>query len=135
MRLTLETIRKQGRLVADTERYRIHDYDLGDLTVSVTDLKKGQETRGHSHASNAEVYFFDGGEAEMEVGKDRFEVDTGAVLIPQGEFHRVVNKSKTSDLTFVAVFSGKRELTRARYARGAVVSPGAEGRKSGRGSR
>lgn len=117
MPITLETVRSDGRLVADNERYRIHDYGLGDLTVSVTELKKGQRTRGHAHGSNAEVYFFpDGGDAEMEVGTERFEIERTGILIPQGEFHRVVNRSKTSDLVFVSIFSGKRNDTRAKYA-------------------
>jgi mannose-6-phosphate isomerase-like protein (cupin superfamily) len=119
LHLTLDTVKTKGRLVADDERYRIHDYDLGDLTVSVTELRGGKQTRGHSHGSNAEVYFFLGGRALMEVGEEKFEIRRGAVLIPKGEFHRVVNKSKASDLLFVSVFPGKREQTNARYGSGA----------------
>ena len=121
MQLTVDTVMKKGRLVADDDRYRIHDYNLDDLTVSVTELKRGKETRGHFHSSNAEVYFFPGGNALIEVGNEKFEVGRGAVLIPKGEFHRVVNKSKR-DLLFVSVFPGKREHTRARYDRSASGS-------------
>ena len=119
MHLTLDTVMKEGRVVADDERYRIHDYDLDDLTISVTELKPGKETRGHSHDSNADVYFFPGGKALMEVGDERLGVGRGAVLIPKGKFHRVVNRSTKSDLLFVSVFPGKREHTRARYDRAA----------------
>lgn len=115
--------------MADNERYRIHDFDLGDLTISITELKRGMATRGHSHASNAEAYFFmEGGEAAMTVGRNSFDVNGGAVLIPQGEFHRVENKSKDSDLLFVSVFAGKRNDSQAVYARAAsgVDLPGHE---------
>jgi mannose-6-phosphate isomerase-like protein (cupin superfamily) len=117
MPITIDTIKSEGRLVAENERYTIHDYDLDDLTVSLTQLKKGKETRGHSHDSNAEVYFFPyGGDAAMAVGNEKFNVDHGAVLIPGGEFHRVVNKSKKSDLLFVSIFAGKRNESKAKYA-------------------
>ena len=135
MRLTLDTVRTKGRLVADDERYRIHDYDLGDLTVSVTELRGGKKTRGHSHDSNAEVYFFPGGTALMEVGDEKFEIRRGAVLIPKGEFHRVVNRSKTSDLLFVSVFPGKREQTNARYGSTDADSQAPRAGLSGRISR
>lgn len=116
MPISIETVRSKGRLVADDKRYTIHDYQLDDLTVSLTELKKGQGTRGHAHGFNAEVYVFpEGGDAEMEVGGERFEVGRGAILIPSGEFHRVVNKSKTSDLLFVSIFSGKRKDMKANY--------------------
>lgn len=134
MRLTLDTVKEKGRLVADDARYRIHDYHFDDLTVSVTELKRGQETRGHSHSSNAEVYFFPGGAAEMLVGRERFEVAPGAILIPKGAFHRVFNRSKTSDLLFVSVFSGEREHTRARYHRDVPRKAGGKAGPSGRAS-
>ena len=134
MRLTLDSVKEAGKLVADDERYRIHDYDLGDLTISVTELKRGQETRGHSHDSNAEVYFFPGGRAIMEVGDERFKVDRGAVLIPRGEFHKVVNRSKRSSLLFVSVFQGRREHTRARYGRAAASARARRVEPSGRTS-
>lgn len=120
MRLTLDTVVRKGRLVADDERYHIHDYDLDGLTVSPTELKRGKETRGLLHSSNAEVYFFPGGDAEMEVGEDRFKIYRGAVMIPKGEVHRVINRSLTSDLLSASVFPGRREDSRARYERSLV---------------
>lgn len=125
MPITIETVKSKGRLVADDERYRIYDYRLDDLTISLTELKKGQETRGHSHDSNAEVYIFlGGGNATMTVGDERFQVDGGAVLIPRGEFHRVTNRSKMSDLLFLSIFTGRRTDTRAKYAGGEANLPG-----------
>lgn len=116
MAITIDTAKSEGRLVANNERYRIHDYDLGDLTISLTELKGGKATRGHSHDSTAEAYFFmGGGEGEMTVGGQSFDVRGGAILIPQGEFHKVANKSEDSDLTFVSVFAGKRNEGEAVY--------------------
>ena len=116
MRFNIDTVREKGRLVADNERYRIHDFNLDDLTVSLTELRGGQSTRGHTHDSKAEVYIFREGEGVMEVGSDSFEVSRGPVLIPRGEFHRVVNKSESSDLVFMSIFSGSRNGTRADYS-------------------
>ena len=119
MPASAKTVETEGVLMADNERYRVHDYPLGDLTVSVTELKGGQETRGHSHPSRAEVYFFlDGGDAEMAVGGERFRVRQKVVLIPQGEFHKVINRSKSSSLRFVSVFSGNRREAKPKYAPG-----------------
>ena len=122
MLLTIDEVRSKGRLVADNERYRVRDYDLDDLTVSLTELKKGQGTRGHAHDSNAEAYFFPGGKAEMEIGDEKVGIDEGVVLIPKGEFHRVLNLSDDSELEFVSVFPGKRESSNARYSRGTKAS-------------
>ncbi len=116
MLLTIDEVKSKGRLVADNERYRVRDYDLGDLTVSLTELKKGQGTRGHAHSSNAEVYFFGGGKAEMEIGDETVGVDEGVVLIPKGQFHRVQNLSEDSVLEFVSVFPGRRKDSNARYS-------------------
>lgn len=125
MPITPETVKSKGHLVADNETYTIHDYDLDDLTVSVTELKKGKATRGHSHSSTAEVYFFpEGSNAEMTVGEESFAVNRGTVLIPRGAFHRVANKSNDSELQFVAVFSGKRSESRAKYTDGPTNDTG-----------
>jgi quercetin dioxygenase-like cupin family protein len=127
MPITIDTVRSKGRVVADDERYTVHDFDLDDLTVSLTELKKGQATRGHSHDGKAEAYFFlNPKDAEMTIGKESFSVGRGAVLIPSGEFHRVANKSKDTDLVFVSVFTGKRGDTGVSYS-----SPGREGPPSG----
>jgi mannose-6-phosphate isomerase-like protein (cupin superfamily) len=126
--LTLDEVKSKGRLIADNDRYRVHDYDLGDLTVSLTELKRGQGTRGHTHSSNAEVYFFTGGRAEMEIGGEKFYVDKGVVLIPKGEFHRVQNRSRDSELAFISVFPGKRKDSNALYSRDGEGSAAARDR-------
>ena len=45
----------------------------------------------------------------MRVGDEKFEVGPNdVVLIPDGDFHKVWNKSETEDLIFVCVFDGER---------------------------
>jgi mannose-6-phosphate isomerase-like protein (cupin superfamily) len=118
MPITSQTVATRGRVVADDERYLVHDYVLDDLTVSMTELRKGQETKGHSHESNAEVYvFFGGAKGRMVVGDETFPVTEGAVLIPKGKFHKVINESQGAPLRFLAVFSGARGEMNAKYSR------------------
>jgi quercetin dioxygenase-like cupin family protein len=116
MPISVDEVKREGHLVASNERYVIYDYDFGDMTVSLTELKKGQETRGHSHPANSEVYVFVSGEGTMEVGPKKMKVGREVMLVPKGAFHRVVNDSPTEDLTFLCVFPGKREANRPRYA-------------------
>jgi oxalate decarboxylase/phosphoglucose isomerase-like protein (cupin superfamily) len=126
---SVKTIKEEGRLVADNERYTLYDYRLDELTVSLTELKKGQETRGHSHESNAEVYtFLKGGHGAIIIGNDRFEADGSTFFIPRGVFHKVVNESGETELRFIAVFMGDRKESAAVYARDSKESfraPGA----------
>ena len=104
----LKDIMQEGVLVAENERYTIHDLKVDELTVSLTELKKTQETRGHSHADCSEVYFFTQGEGKMQVGNRTYHVGQGSVIIvPRSEFHKVINLGEEK-LIFVAVFEGKR---------------------------
>jgi UDPglucose 6-dehydrogenase len=106
--LSLNAIRERGVLVADNERYTIHDLEVNELTVSLTELKKEQETRGHSHVDCSEIYFFREGRGKMQVGVQMHYVTQGTVIIvSRGEFHKVINLG-TEKLIFVAVFEGKR---------------------------
>jgi quercetin dioxygenase-like cupin family protein len=105
---SLNIIRERGFLVAENERYTIHDLEVDELTVSLTELKKDQETRGHSHGDCSEIYFFKGGKGKMQVDGQVHYVTQGAVIIvPRGKFHKVINLGLET-LTFVAVFEGKR---------------------------
>ena len=54
----------------------------------------------------------------MAVGGERFRVRQKVVLIPQGEFHKVINRSKSSSLRFVSIFSGNRREAKPKYAPG-----------------
>lgn len=101
-----------GEVVKDNEVYLLKDNrDLNNLVLSSTRLYKNQQTRGHRHAGQEEVYFFVQGSGNMIVGQETdlpFAVHAGdIVLIPDGAFHRVINDSEF-DLVFNCVFDGKR---------------------------
>lgn len=95
-----------GIIVKDSDVYTLEDNNLlENLTISKTTLKPGQETRGHSHDEQEEVYFFINGEGEMILGDDKFNVQEGSlVLIPKGKFHKVINRSNAFPLMFICVF-------------------------------
>jgi len=99
-----------GEIVKDNETYLIKDNKtLNNLVLSSTRLHRGQATRGHSHAGQEEIYFFVSGVGEMELDDKRLTVQGGdVVLIEDGVFHRVHNKSNSHTLYFVCVFDGKR---------------------------
>lgn len=81
---------------------------LNNLVLSQTVLHVAQETRGHYHEGQEEVYFFAHGKGRMIVGDDEFDVVSGdIVLIPDGLFHKVFNTG-ISDLVFNCVFNGQR---------------------------
>lgn len=101
-----------GEVVKDNETYKLIDNKtLNNLVLSQTILHPGQQTRGHRHAGQEEVYFFISGYGQMIVGNEDskpFKVAFGdIVLIPDGAFHRVINDDK-HDLIFNCVFDGKR---------------------------
>lgn len=98
-----------GEIIKDNTVYKLRDNKtLKNLVLSQTILHVGQNTNGHSHAGQEEVYFFMYGKGRMIVGDDEFEVVGGdIVLIPDGLFHKVFNTGE-SDLIFNCVFDGKR---------------------------
>ena len=104
-----------SKIVKQNETYTLLDNTkLNNLVVSKTILHPGQETTGHKHEGQEEVYQFVSGRGKMEVNPDwrrgaGFFVAPGdIVLIPDGYFHKVWNESETEDLVFVCVFDGKR---------------------------
>ena len=104
-----------SKIVKQNETYTLIDNTkLNNLVVSKTILHPGQETTGHKHEGQEEVYQFVSGRGKMEVNPDwrrgaGFFVAPGdIVLIPDGYFHKVWNESETEDLVFVCVFDGKR---------------------------
>ena len=101
---------RDSKIVKDNDTYRLLDnIMLNNLVVSKTILHPGQETTGHDHAGQEEVYQFTSGHGMMRVGDEKFEVGPNdVVLIPDGDFHKVWNESDTEDLIFVCVFDGKR---------------------------
>ena len=101
-----------GEVVKDNETYQLKDNKtLKNLVLSSTRLYRGQQTRGHRHVGQEEVYFFVGGSGKMIVGEEDsepFDVRSGdVVLIPDGAFHRVINDGDL-DMLFNCVFDGKR---------------------------
>lgn len=101
-----------GEVVKDNETYLLKDNrTLNNLVLSSTKLYRGQQTRGHRHVGQEEVYFFVQGHGKMIVGNEDsepFVVQGGdVVLIPDGAFHRVINDGKMH-MRFNCVFDGKR---------------------------
>lgn len=101
-----------GDTVKDNEVYRLKDNKtLKNLVLSSTYLYRGQQTRGHRHPGQEEVYFFVFGDGHMIVGNEGdepFAVKAGSVvLIPDGAFHRVIADGD-SHLLFNCVFQGSR---------------------------
>jgi len=106
---------KDSKIVKDNKTYTLLDNtELKNLVVSKTILHPGQETTGHKHEGQEEVYQFISGHGKMEVnpegirGAGFFVGPADTVLIPDGYFHKVYNESETEDLIFVCVFDGKR---------------------------
>jgi quercetin dioxygenase-like cupin family protein len=99
-----------GEVVKDNETYVLKDNKhLKNLVVSSTQLRPHQETRGHRHPGQEEVYYFISGTGKMQLN-DNAPQDVGpgdVVLIEDGAFHKVYNTSEV-DLYFVCVFDGKR---------------------------
>jgi oxalate decarboxylase/phosphoglucose isomerase-like protein (cupin superfamily) len=98
-----------GKVVKANGVYTVIDNsNLNNLVLSQTILHVSQQTTGHFHQGQEEVYFFMYGLGRMIVGDQEFDVTGGdIVLIPDGLFHRVINTG-TSDLVFNCVFEGKR---------------------------
>lgn len=108
-------MKNDGFLVADNERYSIYDLHVNELTVSLTELKPKQQTRGHSHTDASEIYFFVSGSGKMQIGDQEYYVEKGSViLVPRGEFHRVFNSS-VEKLVFATVFEGSRTSKKYSY--------------------
>ena len=101
-----------GEVVKDNETYLLKDNKtLKNLVLSSTKLYRGQQTRGHRHPGQEEVYFIVQGYGKMIVGEEDskpFDIMQGdIILIPDGAFHRVINDGEMN-LTFNCVFDGKR---------------------------
>lgn len=110
--LILDTHDIGGVVVKDNETYLLKDNTtLKYLVVSSTKLYRGQQTRGHRHSGQEEVYFFVQGYGRMIVGEEDsepFPVKPGTVvLIPDGAFHRVINDGDIN-MVFNCVFQGQR---------------------------
>ncbi|MGB9553677.1 MAG: cupin domain-containing protein [Candidatus Caldatribacteriaceae bacterium] len=63
----------------------------GRLNVGYTVIYPQCSTRGHEHAPLEEVYFITSGRGIMEVGQERFEIESGDVVYVPSAFHRAEN--------------------------------------------
>ena len=108
MKIRLDSI--DSKIVKNNKTYTLLDNTkLNNLVVSKTILLPGQETTGHNHPGQEEVYQFTSGHGRMQVGESIYSVNPNdVILIPDGDFHKVWNDSDTEDLIFVCVFDGKR---------------------------
>ena len=98
-----------GDIIKANAVYTLRDNKtLKNLVLSQTILHASQNTNGHYHEGQEEVYQFIWGTGEMELDDEKFLVQGGdVVLIKDGVFHRVHNTSN-NPLYFVCVFDGKR---------------------------
>jgi mannose-6-phosphate isomerase-like protein (cupin superfamily) len=98
-----------GQVVKANAVYTLRDNtELKNLVLSQTILHVAQNTNGHYHEGQEEVYFFMYGQGRMQVGDETFEVTASdIVLIKDGLFHKVWNTGE-SDLVFNCIFEGKR---------------------------
>ena len=108
MKIRLDSI--DSKIVKNNKTYTLLDNTkLNNLVVSKTILHPGQETTGHNHPGQEEVYQFTSGHGRMQVGESIYSVNPNdVILIPDGDFHKVWNTSKYEDLIFVCVFDGGR---------------------------
>jgi len=103
--MDLKEYKREAELIRDNETYRVYDLKtLSHMTLSLTELKPGKATGGHSHEDAEEVYVFFQGKGEMEIGDQKQKVKKGDVLvIPKGRFHKVYNKG-FAELKFWSIF-------------------------------
>ena len=87
----------------DNETYKILDYCEGDITLSVTTLHGGKETRGHKH-DHPEIYYIVSGSGMMELDDSQRTLNIGDVVcIPSGVFHKVYNR-RNHPLVFTCTY-------------------------------
>jgi len=99
----------KGEIKKFNDTYIVKDNTtLNNLVVSSTLLYCNQSTSGHYHKGQEEVYFFIHGSGKMELEDKVLDIKGGdIVLIPDGAWHKVINKSNES-LYFICVFDGQR---------------------------
>jgi mannose-6-phosphate isomerase-like protein (cupin superfamily) len=104
----------EAKTIVDNDTYQIRDLNLYDtrgkimFTMSLTILKIGKQTKGHSHADNSEVYEFTEGSGLMLIDSTAVSVKAGDyIFVERGRFHKVINISQASDLIFRCYFAGE----------------------------
>lgn len=103
-----EGTKMEVKLRAASERYEIYDTKVGNVTSSLTFLKPGQETRGHSHP-HEETYFFISGNGILRIdGEARPVHPKESVVIPADKFHQVMN-GHNDTLVFLCVWQEQED--------------------------
>jgi len=110
----LSFAKSEAKTVVDNKIYRIRDLNLYDskgrivFTISTTTLKPGQQTFGHKHANDPEVYEFVEGYGTMILDNSTINVKSGDyVFVEKGKYHKVINLSKSNDFVFKCYFNGE----------------------------
>ena len=110
----LSIARVEPKAVVDNKVYRILDLNLYDsngkivFTISTTILKADQQTSGHKHAHDSEVYEFVEGNGKMVLDNNTIDVKPGDyVFVEGGQYHKVINLSKLNNLVFKCYFNGE----------------------------
>jgi oxalate decarboxylase/phosphoglucose isomerase-like protein (cupin superfamily) len=105
MKYTINHIPGESRT---NERYTVNDNtELTNLVISNVHLYRNQETLGHFHVNQDEVYFFVSGQGSMLIDEVTHQVSAGdVVLVPHSKFHKVYNTGICA-LIFNTVYNRK----------------------------
>ena len=87
---------------ADTEIYRIIDFNNETLTMSLTILHPLKSTKGHSH-NYQEIYYFISSWGLLQIGETLNQIKKGFILIPPNSFHKVINNGN-EDIEFICAW-------------------------------
>ena len=109
MKYTTRSIPGESRT---NERYTVNDNtELANLIISNVHLYRNQETVGHSHDDQDEVYFFVFGQGYMLIDDTAHKVTAGdVILVPHSKFHKVFNTGDTT-MIFNTVYNRKHYTT------------------------
>ena len=101
----------EGETIKNSEIYKLLDNtELTNLIVSTTTLHPSQNTTGHSHEDQEEVYMFTSGVGIIKIGDVNYPAKQGDVfVIPKKHFHKVWNTHDKLELEFICVFEGERK--------------------------
>jgi len=102
----VEFAQLEWREMANDDRYVIRDMAIDSFTLSETQLRAGQSTRGHAHPW-PEVYMGTAGSGTLYLDGDEGHplVPGSRYIVPGNVHHRV---STETGVTFTCVFEGPR---------------------------
>jgi mannose-6-phosphate isomerase-like protein (cupin superfamily) len=102
--MDINQFKKEAKLIIDNERYRVYDYVINKLVLSLTELKPFQETTGNQHKGREEIYWFVKGKGKIQIGHRKIAVkEDDVIIVPSGIFHKVFNPNR-QHLIFYNVF-------------------------------